>query len=102
MLCDYKIAGIIRKDNLNHIYVMVRFYEGEVTTDETEKEAPTRYRRTNMIGEKQFKFKLGTTDDEIRNILNKKLLGLYKNHTSIDSQKTFTDSPLLNAKVLLS
>ena len=69
MLTDYKISWLIRQDD-GSIEMLVRFHEGEVTTEmeitfhyrgdvitEVEEEKlVTRYRRTRMIREETFRW----------------------------------------------
>lgn len=95
MKTDYKFAYILRKDDVHIDECGVRFYEGDITTED-EKDfngniiPVTTYRRFNKIKEVVFTekdFGVISSDDELRVFLNGKLRK-DKTRVPVDEQNT--------------
>ena len=74
LLIDYKFARIKRKDD-GTTEAKVRFYEGDITTEDEEDEDAvlvpvTRYRRTGLLREVTIVERGHLSDDEVRNLMD--------------------------------
>ena len=115
LYCDYKFWYIKREDNIHISECAIRFYEGDITTEDefnTDKrkiEPVTKYRRTKRLLKSELEhlkdynvktesngneavvftskdFGVITTDDELRLFLNEKL-AKDKDREPIEEQK---------------
>jgi len=88
MLTDYKISRISRSPDGNGKAV-VKFYEGEITTEPEElgqvTQAVTRYRRSKLLRTVDIPL-LGRTDEELQAHINT-LLADSRTHTPIAEQQ---------------
>lgn len=96
-MIDYKITKLIKHDD-GSAEVSIKVYRGSVTTENElsglEVKPVTRYRRTQMVGEKIFTVPIGVSIEDLREMLNEKVS--QRGEEMIPGQRKVKDSSKLN------